>query len=62
MADTARRQRDLFEGPPTLASIPIDVQSQMLELLKELLIEALAGGSAEAYDVDKEDGGDEDHA
>jgi hypothetical protein len=57
------RQRDLFEGPPTVTGIPINVQPQMLELLKELLTEALAGGPAEIDDVDKkEDGGDEDHA
>ncbi len=63
MADTASRQRDLFEGPPTPAGIPIDVQPQILGLLKELLTEALAGGSAEVGDVDnEEDGGDEDHA
>jgi hypothetical protein len=59
MANTARRQRDLFESPPTLTSIPINAHQQMLELLKELLTEALIGGSAEA-DVDEEDGGDED--
>jgi hypothetical protein len=62
MADRARRQRDLFETPPTPTSIPIDTQQQMLELLKELLTEALSGGPAEAYDVDEEDGGDQDHA
>jgi hypothetical protein len=60
MAGAARRQRDLFEGPPTSTGIPIDVQPQILELLKELLTEALAGGLAES-DVDEEDGGDEDH-
>ena len=62
MADTASRQRDLFESPPTPTSIPIDAQQQMLELLKELLTEALAGGSAEVDDIDREDGGDQDHA
>lgn len=61
MANTARRQRDLFESPPTPTSIPIDAQQQMLELLKELLSEAFTRGSAEA-DVDQEDGGDEDHS
>jgi hypothetical protein len=60
MANAARRQRDLFESPLTPTSIPIDAHQQMLELLKELLTEALIGGSAEA-DVDEEDGGDEDH-
>ncbi len=62
MADTARRQRDLFESPPTSTSIPIDAQRQMLELLKELLTEALASGSVDVDDdVDKEGGGDQDH-
>jgi hypothetical protein len=61
MAETARRQRDLFESPPTPTSIPIDAHQQMLELLKELLTEALTGGSDEA-DVNEEDGSDEDHA
>ena len=61
MAETARRQRDLFESPPIPTSIPIDTHQQMLELLKELLTEALTGGSDEA-DVNEEDGGDEDHA
>jgi hypothetical protein len=61
MAETARRQRDLFESPLTPTSIPIEVEQQMLELLKELLTEALAGGSAEAHHVDEEDGSDQDH-
>ena len=62
MANTAR-QRDLFEDPPTPADIPIDAHRQTLELLKELLTEALAGGSTRVHEVRKgEDGGDEDHA
>jgi hypothetical protein len=62
MADAPRRQKDLFENPPTPMGAPIDAKEQMLELLKELLTEALSGGSAEADDVDKEDSGDQDHA
>lgn len=61
MADTARRQRDLFESPATPTSIPIHAQQQMLELLKELLTEAFTRGSFKA-DVDEEDGGDEDRS
>jgi hypothetical protein len=61
MAETARRQRDLFESPPTPTSIPIDAHQQMLELLKGLLTEALTGGSDDV-DVNEEDGGDKDHA
>ncbi len=43
MADALRRQRDLFESPPAPMSISINAQEQMLELLKVLLTEALAG-------------------
>ncbi len=62
MADALRRQRDLFESPPTPMSIPIDAQGQMLELLTVLLIEALADSSTEANDEGKESGGDQNHA
>ena len=62
MADASRRQRDLFESPPTLASIPIDAQEQMLELLKELLTEALTDSAAAQDNMGGEDGGDQDHA
>lgn len=62
MADAKRRQRDLFETPPTPMSIPIDAQERMLELLTELLTEALADSPAEATDAAMEDGGEQDHA
>jgi len=62
MADASRRQRDLFESPPTPTSVPIDAQEQMLELLKELLSEALAASAVEADQVGAEDDSDQDHA
>lgn len=62
MTATARHQTDLFEPPEEPTSIPISAEAQMLELLKALLTEALAGGSAEARDVSKEADHDEDHA
>jgi hypothetical protein len=62
MTDTTRHQRDLFETPVVPKSIPISAEAQMLELLKALLTEALAGGPVEAGDVSKEAGDDEDHA
>ncbi|WP_256466605.1 hypothetical protein [Bradyrhizobium sp. 23] len=39
MAGASRRQGDLFDS-----SIPIEAHQQMLELLKELLTEALTTG------------------
>jgi hypothetical protein len=62
MAGTARRQRDLFENPPTTIGISIDTQKQMLELLVELLSEAIADSSSKAIDQGKEDGGDQNHS
>ncbi|MCP3468082.1 hypothetical protein [Bradyrhizobium sp. CCGUVB23] len=62
MADASRRQGDLFESPPTYSSIPIEAQQQMLELLKELLTEALTDSVVEAHDVNREDSGEQDHA
>lgn len=62
MADASRRQGDLFESPPTYSSIPIDAHRQMLELLKELLAEALTDSAAETRDVNGEDSGEQDHA
>jgi hypothetical protein len=61
MADALRRQRDLFESSPAPMSISINAQEQMLELLKVLLTEALAG-PAETDHVGGEDGGEQDHA
>jgi len=43
-------------------SIPISAEAQMLELLKALLTEALAGSPIDAGDVSKEAGDDKDHA
>lgn len=62
MTDTPCHQRDLFETPVAPKSIPISAEAQMLELLKALLTEALAGGPVEAGDVSKEAGDDKDHA
>ncbi|UPK34543.1 hypothetical protein IVB18_41935 [Bradyrhizobium sp. 186] len=60
MADASRRQGDLFESPPTYSSIPIEAHQQMLELLKELLTEALTDSAVEAHN--REDSGEQDHA
>jgi len=62
MTDTPRHQRDLFETPVVPNSIPISAEAQMLELLKALLTEALAGSPIDAGDVSKEAGDDKDHA
>jgi len=62
MTATARHHRDLFEPPEEPTSIPISAEAQMLELLKALLTEALAGDNAEAGDAKKEIGDDQDHA
>lgn len=62
MTDKPRHQRDLFETPAVQKSIPSNAEVPMLELLKTLLTEALAGDNAEARDVSKEAGDDEDHA
>lgn len=62
MADASRRQRDLFESPPTYSSIPIEDHQQLLKLLKELLTEALTDSAVEAHDVNQEDSGEQDHA
>lgn len=62
MADAPRRQGDLFESPPTYSSIPIEGHQQMLELLKELLAEALTDSAAETRDVSGEDSCEQDHA
>lgn len=61
MRDQPRYQRDLFETPAAPKSIPSNADAPMLELLKALLTEALAV-DAEASDVSKEAGDDEDHA
>jgi hypothetical protein len=62
MAETARRQGDLFESSPPPTSIPTDAQQQMLQLLMLLLTEAFAGSSISAHGVDKGDDGDQDYA
>ncbi|WFU14527.1 hypothetical protein [Bradyrhizobium sp. CB3481] len=62
MADASRHQGDLFESPPTYTSIPIETHQQMLELLKELLTEALTDSAVEAHDVNREDSDEQDHA
>jgi hypothetical protein len=62
MANALRRQGDLFESPPTYSSIPTEAHQEMLELLKELLTEALTGSVIDANDVNEEDSGEQDHA
>jgi hypothetical protein len=62
MADASRRQGDLFESPPKYSSIPIEAHQQMLELLKELLAEALTDSAAETLDASGEDSREQDHA
>ena len=59
MTDTPRHQRDLFETPVVPKSIPISAEALMLELLKALLTEAVAGSPV---DESEEAGDDEDHA
>ncbi|WP_141340236.1 hypothetical protein [Bradyrhizobium sp. USDA 3458] len=49
-----------FREPSNNSSIPIDAHQQMLELLKELLAEALTDSAAETHDG--EDSGEQDHA
>ena len=62
MTDKPRHQRDLFETPAPAMSIPSNAEAPMLELLKALLTEALAGDNAEAREVSKEADDDQDHA
>jgi hypothetical protein len=62
MTGASRRQRDLFENPPTPIGIPIDLQARMLDLLKELLTEAVGESAAKADDDGEEVGGDQDRA
>ncbi len=62
MTATARHHRDLFEPPEEPTSIPVSAEAQMLELLKALLTESLAGGNADARNAKKEVGDDQDHA
>ncbi len=62
MTDKPRHHRDLFETPAPPNSIPSNAEASMLELLKALLTEALAGDNAEAHDVRREAGDDQDHA
>ena len=61
MTDRPRYQRDLFEPPAAPKSIPSRAEAPMLELLKVLLTEALAGDNADANDAKKEAGDDQDH-
>ena len=62
MTDTPRYQRDLFETPVVPKSIPTSAEALMLELLKALLTEALAGSPVDVGDESKEAGDDKDHA
>jgi hypothetical protein len=62
MMDKQRHQRDLFETSAPSNSIPSNTEASMLELLKALLTEALTGANAEAHDVSREAGDDQDHA